>query len=266
MLRLPLLRVLERIAALLRRAGLGALVDRARGRALRGLGDFTESVDEVILSGDVARHSHYVRQLKAGEREEETVRLFREAVTRGAVVLDIGAHLGYFSALAAKRGATVIAFEPNPHTLPYLRRNLERNGVADRVRVVERAAGASTGTATFFLSEAGDESSLHAHSPEDELTTVEVAPVDAETEGLAVDVIKIDVEGGEVEAIRGMARTLAEAPADVVLFVERNGPALRRAGHAPEELDAALEAHGLEARPVDEDPGAGYVNLVCRRA
>jgi FkbM family methyltransferase len=194
------------------------------------------------------------------------MQLFSATVEEGMVVLDVGAHLGYFSVLAAKRGARVIAFEPNSRSLPYLRRNLERNGIADRVTIVERAAGATTGTATFFLSEAGDESSLHAHAPEDEPITVEVAPVDAATEGLAVDVIKIDVEGGEIEALRGMTRTLERAPSGLTLFVERNGAALRRAGHAPEELDEALRAHGLDPRPIDEDADGGYINLVCRRA
>lgn len=264
--RLPLLRLLERTAGLLRRLGLGRLIDRARAPALRALGEFTEQVGGVVLSGDTALHSHYVRQLQEEDREGATVRAFSEAVRDGAVVLDIGAHLGYFTALAAKRGATVIAFEPNPRTIPYLRRNLELNGVADRVRVVERAVGEEQGTASFFLSRGGDESSLHAHSPEDEPVSVEVVQVDAEVDGLRVDVIKMDVEGGEVEALRGMRRTLADAAPGLVLFVERNSHALGRAGHSPGDLDDALRSLGLELEVLDQDEESGYVNLVCRRA
>ena len=84
MLRLPLLRLFERIAAVLRRVGLGAMVDRARGTALRRLGDFTDTVDGVTLSGDVALHSHYVRALQEAQREHSTVRVFVEAVREGA--------------------------------------------------------------------------------------------------------------------------------------------------------------------------------------
>jgi len=134
------------------------------------------------------------------------------------------------------------------------------------VRIVERAVGAEPGSATFYLSEAGDESSLHAHAASDEPVTVQVARVDDEVDGLVADVIKMDVEGGEIEALRGMTRTLHHASPDLLLFVERNAAALRRAGHAPEELDAVLHDLGLRFEVLDEDPDAGYVNLVCRRA
>src|SRR5215217_1038826 len=156
--RLALLRLLERAAALLRRVGLGGLVDRARAPALSALGEFTQQVGGVVLSGDTALHSHYVRQLQEKDREGATMRAFSEAVRDGAVVLDIGAHLGYFTVLAAKRGATVLAFEPNPRTIAHLRRNLALNGVTDDVRVVQRAVGGEPGTASFFLSRGGDES------------------------------------------------------------------------------------------------------------
>jgi len=265
-LRLPLLRLLERIAGLLRKLGLGGLVDRMRVGVLRGLGEFSERIGEVVLSGDVALHSHYVRQLKEADREGATLRRFTEAVGPGTVVLDIGTHLGHFAALAAKRGADVVAFEPNPRTLPYLRRNLEVNGVNERVRLVEQAVGARIGTATFYMSPDGEQSSLHEPAGADDAVTVRVTPVDQETRGLRVDVIKMDVEGAEVAALHGMKRTLEEASPDVVMFVERNPSALTRAGHSPQELDDALRALGLVFEELDEESEGDYVNLVCRRA
>jgi FkbM family methyltransferase len=264
--RLTTLRILEHVAAGLRRIGLGGLVDRARGRALRGLGDFTEQVGNVVLSGDVAQHSHYVRMLTEHGREDATARAFTAAVGPGSVVLDIGAHLGWFSVTAAKRGAQVVAFEPNPRTLPYLHRNLSDNGVAGRVRVVERAVGAQPGTATFYVAHSGEESSLHAHAAEDEPVTVQVAAVDDEAAELVADVIKIDVEGAEIEALHGMRRTIDRAAPGLVLFTERHNVALRRAGHTPADLDALLRDLGLAFEVLDEDQEGDYVNLVCRRA
>jgi FkbM family methyltransferase len=264
-LRLPLLRLLERAAAVLRRLGLGGLVDRVRGRALAGLGDFSETVGDVTLAGDVALHSHYVRQLQAGDRERGTAEQFSDAIAEGAVVLDLGAYLGYFTVLAGKRGARVIAFEPDPRTLPYLRRNVESNGLSDRVRIVESAVGAERGSATFFLSPGGDESTLHPHTRDQDAVTVQVTPVDAETEGLAVDVIKMDVEGAEVEALAGMRRTLDAASPGLVMFVERSADTLGRAGHVPEELDQALRERGFRLEIADQDDAREYANLLCRR-
>jgi len=260
------LRLLERVAALLRRLGLGGLVDRLRGRALSELGDFTERVGDITLTGDIALHSHYVRQLQGDERELATGALFAESIGEGAVVLDLGAYLGYFTVLAGRRGARVIAFEPDPRTLPYLRRNIESNGIADRVRIVERAVGAAAGTAIFFLSQGGDESTLHPNATHETAVTVQVTSVDSETEGLTVDVIKMDVEGAELEALAGMARTLESASPDLVMFVERSAETLGRTGHTPEELDRALRDHGFRLEVADRDEGRDYVNLVCRRA
>jgi hypothetical protein len=69
-----------------------------------------------------------------------------------------------------------------------------------------------------------------------------------------------------VDALRGMRRTLEEASAGVVLFVERNSHALERAGHAPTDLDDALRSLGFEVEVLDQDEKAGYLNLACRRA
>src|SRR4051812_34350646 len=131
--RIAMLKALERVAAVMRRAGLGRAVDAVRGRAVRRLGQFTVEVDGVVLTGDTAAHSSYVRELLDEGREGQVSALFEEAVPAGGLVLDVGAHLGYFTLIAARKGAEVIAFEPNPQTLPFLHENLRANGVEDRV-------------------------------------------------------------------------------------------------------------------------------------
>jgi hypothetical protein len=102
-LRLPALRLLERAAAVLRRLGLGGIVDRARRLVLPRLGDFSEQVGEITLTGDVELHSHYVRELKESDRERASAELFSAAVREGSMVLDVGAHLGYFWPVSAGR-------------------------------------------------------------------------------------------------------------------------------------------------------------------
>lgn len=279
--RIALLKALERAAAVVRRAGLGVAVDRIREVALPALGRFTVEVDALQLSGDTGEHSSYVRELLDEDRESYTVECFRAAVHPGATVLDVGAHLGFFTLQAARAAGAegrVVAVEPNPRTLGHLRRNLALNGVQERVRIVPAAVGAASGTTRFYVEPAGDTSSRFRPAPAAEEVEVELTTADALMAGLPpVDVVKIDVEGGELEALAGMEATLARAAADVSLFAELNPEALARAGATPADLLARLEALGLESRAIDErarnlvapdDPalaGARYVNLLCRR-
>ena len=83
-------------------------------------------------------------------REQTFVRLLREAIPRGGVVLEGGAHLGFVTVHAAQAaGPTgrVIAFEANATVLDVLHANLSTNGVAERVEVVPKALGDGAGGA-----------------------------------------------------------------------------------------------------------------------
>ena len=256
----------------MRRAGLGPLVDRVRGRALSGLGTVTVDVHGVRLSGEMAAHSHYLRELTENDREGQMVRLFRDALRPGGLAVDVGAHLGLFSLIAAHAGSSVVAFEPNPRTLPHLRRNLAP--VASRVDVVERAVAAAEEERTFHVAAAGDTSSLVADADAVESVTVRTVRADDVIGGRPVDVMKIDVEGAELEALAGLERTIAGSPS-LKLFLECNPGALASAGASVEGLAARLESLGLTVQTIDEggrslQPGIDlrgepYVNLYCAR-
>jgi FkbM family methyltransferase len=275
--RLILLRGLERGAAVLRRAGLGAVVDRVRARTLDRYGHVVVDVDGIRLGG-VAAHAHYVRELRDDARERHMAKLFEQAVPAGGLVLDVGAHLGYFTLLAARRGAHVIACEPNPRTLGHLRANVQANSAQERVTIVPAALADAPGRRRFHLSLAGDTSSLHGQQDTVSAVEVDVTTADTVVAGRAVDVIKIDVEGGELDALAGMGGTIAAAAAGLRVFVECNPDALQRAGASSAALVARLRELGLEPavideatrelRPVEGDPAAGrqYVNLVCTRS
>ena len=272
--RIAVLKTLERGAAVLRRAGMGNLVDRSRGRALRGLGRFTVDLDGVKLSGDTAMHSNYVREMAESGREGHQMRLFAEAVRPGGLVVDVGAYLGLLTLRAARLGAQVIAFEPNPRTLPFLEENIALNGAQDRVEVVPRAVAAEPGTRTFYLYEGGDTSSLHRQPGTRGEVQVECVVPDDVIGEREVDVIKIDVEGGEIEALAGLERAIRRS-AQVKLFVECNPPALEAAGASERQLVERLEGMGLEVFTIDEAGGQlvpftgvgsePYVNLLATR-
>ena len=211
--------------------------------------------------------------------EPYTAELFERAVRPGAVVVDIGAQFGYFSLIAARRGATVHAFEPEPSNLALLRRNVDHNGFGDRIRAVPKAVGARAETLDLHVYEGSDSHGIHRH-PEAavrEKIRIECVTLDAYIEGRPVDVIKMDIEGHEPYALSGMERTIAASP-NLILFVEFAPELLRRAGTEPGAFLDRLSALGFAVELIDEEERrlrraragesfeTGYANLRCVRA
>jgi FkbM family methyltransferase len=165
--------------------------------------------------------------------------LLGERVQPGMTVLDGGAHVGYFSCLAARlvgpRGL-VLAFEPAPRNFELLQANVWRNGFTNVV-CLPWALGAEAGFAQLRLSatNTGDHR-LHGGDGARETVTVRVAALD---EVLAirppVDIVKLDVQGSEEAALRGMNRLLAASPR-VLVALELSPADALAAGNEPPAL------------------------------
>jgi len=145
----------------------------------------------------------------------------------GSVFFDVGANVGFFSLLAARRvGASgrVVAFEPLPENVAYLRQHARLNGFAQRIQVVAAAVGAACTTADF---EPSPNRSM-GHLAEGGSLSVPVLTLDAYLEGGGPppDVIKIDVEGAELQLLEGAAQLFARR--DPVVFLATHGPELVR--------------------------------------
>jgi FkbM family methyltransferase len=179
--------------------------------------DVTGSDKDVGVIGELTR--------SAGEYEPELVHFLRRALPDDGVVVDGGAHIGVLTLLAASlcpRG-TVYAFEPAPATADYLEGNVRANGLANVV--VERAVlGAVDGEVGFQF-----EPDYPAGSHVGDAPAVRAVRLDtwAGEHGLdRIDLVKLDLEGAEIAAIEGGARTLTDLRPIVV--VECNPVALRR--------------------------------------
>jgi FkbM family methyltransferase len=175
------------------------------------------------------------------ERAEQDA--FARIVRPGDVIYDLGAHAGFYTLLAAKlTGATgaVVAFEPVPRNLGYLRRNLALNH-CENVTVVAAAVADRSGTARF---EEGPLNTVGALSQGggDEVAVVSLD----EYPGPAPRVIKMDVEGAEAAVLRGARRVLREARPIVLLST--HSTALR------EECVALLREAAYGVGPMGGDP------------
>jgi FkbM family methyltransferase len=141
------------------------------------------------------------------EKNERT--LFCQAIKPGSVVLDVGANVGIYTLLAAHRGARVFAIEADPRNVAMLQHHVHLNGFEHLVTIYPVAAGERAGVVRL-LRDPGNvgHSNLFAGSD-----SVEVDCVTIDSLGLPpIDVCKMDVEGSELSALKGMEKTIERSP------------------------------------------------------
>lgn len=157
------------------------------------------------------------RDFYFGLYDQHELRLVTRQLGDGDFV-DVGAHIGIYTVTAsnALRGrARVLAFEPNPTARAQLMENLELNQ-CDNVVVVDAAATDTAGTALLHVPASRDPS-FSSLAPgrfvEGEPVSVAATTIDEAVaqHALRPAVIKIDVEGGEIDVVRGAQRTVATA-------------------------------------------------------
>ncbi|MCM0020081.1 MAG: FkbM family methyltransferase [Tagaea sp.] len=202
---------------------------RADEYALRLSGDIV-----AICSRD-ARATSTVVLLEHETWFEDEYAFVGSLVRPGWRVVDGGGNIGVYTLALARAGADVAVYEPNPPVADRARRAIALNGLGARVRHRQVALGSTPGTARFDTAGAPENAHLGAAGA----LEVNVATLDDEMDAHGwpdLDFIKLDLEGGEVEALRGAKRTLARFSPLVMSEIVRIDGA---PNHAPlEELAA----------------------------
>jgi FkbM family methyltransferase len=186
--------------------------------------------------------------------EEVLEPTFRELLGADRVFLDVGAHVGRWSVRLAGQARQVIAVEANPETAAVLSENIRLNGIGN-ITVLQVAAwdghttlrledpnGRERGGSTRVLETGGG-------------PLVPAAPLDdALPPGQEVGFVKLDVEGADLRALRGMQATLArERP---VMLIERHD---LYGYYQVGELYAVLAELGYRWRDAPSYEGASYL-------
>lgn len=180
--------------------------------------------------------------------EADISQLFRSLCRPDSVVVDIGANFGYFSVLAANligAGGTgqVISFEPNPSLCSLFRRNRDINWSIAPVTLHEIALGERKDQLFLHVpTDRGANGSLSApEGMECERIPVSVRRLDSMLPpDLAVDIMKIDVEGHEATVLRGARKVIARSP-NLHLILEWSQKQMKAAGIAPIDVLSMLE-------------------------
>lgn len=191
-------------------------------------------------------------QLRSGTFERAETRFVESILRPGMTVLDIGAHHGYYTLLASMLVGSqgrVIAFEPSPRERIRLERHIRLNNCAN-VRVEQIAVGASPGRAELFLVEGVEDycNSLRppAVNAETRRVSVEVVTLDEflSSTGLTeVHFVKLDVEGAELDVLRG-ASNLLRQPLRPVFMVEVYDLRTQPWGYAARDIVQFLAERG----------------------
>jgi FkbM family methyltransferase len=155
------------------------------------------------------------KRLANGCHEQAEIELFVDLIDRAAVCVDIGANIGLYTCIAASRGKHVLAVEPLARNLDLLYRNIEANHFTD---VEVFPLGLSSGTGIERIYGFGMGASLvqgWAGSLRNSYKLVAVSKLDVilngRFEGLPL-LIKMDVEGLELEVLKGAEQTLRMSP------------------------------------------------------
>lgn len=183
--------------------------------------------------------------------EYDTVQWCKKLIEPGMLVVDVGAHIGYFTCLFSElvgESGKVIAFEPNPDNYQLLLHNIKAHKCT-AVEPVPKAVSDSRGELRLFLGKGHSTHSLIRgyYQNTEESINVETVTLDAYLTAIGnprVGLIKIDAEGAEPYILAGMEETILKNP-DLIIIIELNSKALQAAGHTPEELIANLEAKGF---------------------
>jgi FkbM family methyltransferase len=195
--------------------------------------------------------------------EADISALLLSAADRNLVFVDVGANFGYFTCLVGSRigragPGRVYAIEPNPACLALLRRNVEINWSMCPVEICDCAVGATEGAVKLYVpahhsanGSLGDADNMDwSNFPSHD---VQMRPLDALiSPDVAVDVMKVDVEGHEHAAISGARAIVARSPR-IRIVMEWSPGQMVNAGGSTRQMLALMHELGLQASRIAPD-------------
>lgn len=211
--------------------------------------------------------------------------LIKSLLQSGNVFVDIGANIGYYSLVASRcvgASGKVYSFEPAPSNFSFLLKNIQENN-SQNIIATMKAIAEKKGILQLFMDEhlsGGHQifnSGMKTHSVD-----VDTISLDEffENEKTPIDLLKIDIEGAEMLALKGMRKTIASNP-QMKIITEFYPVMIERCGFSPQQYLHELRGLGFSLSIIDEEKNAvhpahdeeifsiaqidGTTNLLCAR-
>lgn len=199
--------------------------------------------------------------------EPAQTQVVKKYVKEGNVVVDIGAHVGYYTLLFAQlvgQKGKVYAFEPDPVNFELLKKSVEVNGYQN-VTIIQKAVSDKNSKVKLYL---GDNNRainrIYDAKMNDTQKVIEVDSVRLDDyfknhEG-EIDFIKMDVEGSETSVIDGMPSILQKTKT-LKIITEFYPYLIRKFGKEPEEFVQSLLTAGFKVYDILDDKNGGIYPL-----
>lgn len=201
----------------------------------------------VRLSIDLGDDIIATSLIEYGEWEPSLTKFIQRIVRPGMTVVDIGAHVGYYTTLCAQlvgKDGRVISFEPEPYNFSLLSRNAQQ---FSNCTLVNTGVSDTEGSATLYLAE-GNLGAHSMHVKSGVATTIQTVVLDEFLPDTKTDVVKMDIEGNEPQALAGMQKMLSQTAYLIFEYIP---------GYvsSPEVMFTQLSTAGFTLYEVSHDTG-----------
>jgi len=194
--------------------------------------------------------------------ESNTTELIKKMITKGESVIDIGANIGYFTLIFAKivgAQGQVFAFEPDTENFNLLKKNISYNNY-ENVTVENLALSDFTGKTKLYISKYNN--GMHRIYPSllctEDFININVKTLDDYLEKIdyhkKISFVKIDVEGSELNVLRGM-KSIIEKNKILTILLEFVPASLIEAKNDPMELLCFLKEYNFEIYSINSITG-----------
>jgi FkbM family methyltransferase len=208
-----------------------------------------------------------------GTYESYCTKVISRFVKPGSVCLDVGANIGWYTTLFQSLGAEVHSFEPAPNAYSRLKQNVKLNDNSESVHLNRFGLGSERSVSDLHLpvNEPEGHATL-ADIPSSTSIPIEIRTLDSyliEKNIGHVDVVKVDIEGGELSFLKGASR-LFEQDVPPVMLIEMSPGVARRFGYTSKDLLDFLRPyyrlHVIDEKARRLTPAGNRVdaNVLCR--
>ena len=214
--------------------------------------------EAVVVEGNklFLDHGDSLRLSIKGIHDPVQTSLIKKYVKSGNVVIDVGAHIGYYTLLFAnlvKDKGHVWAFEPSGENFKLLKKNIEVNG-CQNVTLINKAVSNNSGLTKLYLSKTSqaDHKTYDAGDPRSfiEVSAVSLDDYFREFKG-KVDFVKIDVQGSETKVISGMEKIMSKN-SKIKILTEFWPFGISKAGAIPRNYLKLLSQYNFKLIDINE--------------